>query len=410
MKIKKIVSDLCKENKHIRKMVRKTLLLLGKIKYNFYKYTNKVNNKKILFEAYDGRNFACSPKEIYLEMLKEEKFSDYQFVWIFKDTNRKLENKNTKIVKYGSKEYYKTFATAKYWIVNSLVNESITPKKNQIFVQCWHGTPLKKLRCDIKYDGILNDTKELKMRNDIDTKRFTYFISPSKFCTEKFTSSFNLKELKKQDIIIEEGYPRNVLLFDYTNEKVKQIKNSLKIPMDKKVILYAPTFRDNQHKSGLGYTYELGIDLDKLKEKLSEEYIILFRTHYFVSNSIDLKKYKGFIFDVSKYDDVSELYIISDLLITDYSSVFFDFANLKRPILFYMYDLDEYKNKLRDFYIDLKELPGPIITEEEELIKEIKNINKYDEKYKKIYQKFNQKFNYLDDKNAAKRVINKIFH
>ena len=410
MKIKKIVSDLCKENKHIRKMVRKTLLLLGKIKYNFYKYTNKVNNKKILFEAYDGRNFACSPKEIYLEMLKEEKFSDYQFVWIFKDTNRKLENKNTKIVKYGSKEYYKTFATAKYWIVNSLVNESITPKKNQIFVQCWHGTPLKKLRCDIKYDGILNDTKELKMRNDIDAKRFTYFISPSKFCTEKFTSSFNLKELKKQDIIIEEGYPRNVLLFDYTNEKVKQIKNSLKIPMDKKVILYAPTFRDNQHKSGLGYTYELGIDLDKLKEKLSEEYIILFRTHYFVSNSIDLKKYKGFIFDVSKYDDVSELYIISDLLITDYSSVFFDFANLKRPILFYMYDLDEYKNKLRDFYIDLKELPGPIITEEEELIKEIKNINKYDEKYKKIYQKFNQKFNYLDDKNAAKRVINKIFH
>ncbi len=410
MKIKKIVSDLCKENKHIRKMVRKTLLLLGKIKYNFYKYTNKVNNKKILFEAYDGRNFACSPKEIYLEMLKEEKFSDYQFVWIFKDTNRKLENKNTKIVKYGSKEYYKTFATAKYWIVNSLVNESITPKKNQIFVQCWHGTPLKKLRCDIKYDGILNDTKELKMRNDIDAKRFTYFISPSKFCTEKFTSSFNLKELKKQDIIIEEGYPRNVLLFNYTNEKVKQIKNSLKIPMDKKVILYAPTFRDNQHKSGLGYTYELGIDLDKLKEKLSEEYIILFRTHYFVSNSIDLKKYKGFIFDVSKYDDVSELYIISDLLITDYSSVFFDFANLKRPILFYMYDLDEYKNKLRDFYIDLKELPGPIITEEEELIKEIKNINKYDEKYKKIYQKFNQKFNYLDDENAAKRVINKIFH
>ena len=173
--------------------------------------------------------------------------------------------------------------------------------------------------------------------------------------------------------------------------------------------MYAPTFRDNQHTSGLGYTYNLGIDFDKLKKELNKDYIILFRTHYFISNSFDFSKYKDFIYDVSDYDDINELYIISDILLTDYSSVFFDFANLKRPMLFYMYDLDDYKNNLRDFYFDLDILPGPIVKTENDLINEIKNIDDYNKIYSDKYKKFNQKFNYLDDGNATKRVVNVIF-
>ena len=108
---------------------------------------------------------------------------------------------------------------------------------------------------------------------------------------------------------------------------------------------------------------------------------------------------------------------------TDYSSVFFDFANLKRPMIFYMYDLDDYKNNLRDFYLDLDELPGPITKNEEELEEAIKNIDEISKKYKEKYgtdttvnngaekyEKFNKKFNYLDDGQATKRVINKIFN
>ena len=408
-KVKKIIMDISKKNKLFRKFAKKVRIIIEKIKYNRYKYTIKVDDKTILFEAYQGRNYACSPKEIYLQMLKDPRFKDFKFIWCFKEIDRDFEDKRTTLVKRGTKEYYKTYAKAKYWIVNSLVHESIVPKKKQVFVQCWHGTPLKKLRCDIEFDSLLNDVKDIRKRNDIDARRFDYFISPSKFCTEKFTSSFNLKKLKKENIMIEEGYPRNDFLFSYTEEDVKKLKKELNLPNDKKVILYAPTFRDNQHKSGVGYTYELGIDLDKLQEKISDKYIILFRTHYFVANSIDLEKYKGFIYDVSKYDDISRLYVISDLLITDYSSVFFDFANLKRPMLFYMYDFDEYKNQLRDFYIDIEELPGPIIDKEEDLINEINNIKNYEKTYKDKYKKFNEKFNYLDDKNSSKRVIDKIF-
>ena len=157
-----------------------------------------------------------------------------------------------------------------------------------------------------------------------------------------------------------------------------------------------------------GYTYNIGIDFERLQEKFGQDYCVLFSTHYFVENKIDLSKYEGFVINVNgKFDDPNELYIISDIIMTDYSSVFFDFANLKRPMIFYMYDLDDYKNNLRDFYLDLDELPGPITKNEEELEEAIKNIDEISKKYKEKYEKFNKKFNYLDDGKATKRVINK---
>ena len=409
-KIKKIIVDISKKNVIFRKIIRKMLYIKNKIKYLKYYYKYKVDDKLILFEVYNGRNYACSPKAIYEYMVNNKKYNGYKFVWAFKNSEKYNLGKQTKIVKTNSKEYFKYLSSSRYWIVNSLVDVAIKKKKNQIYLQCWHGTPLKKLRYDIEVKGsVLNTINEIRKRNDLDAVKFDYFISPSKFCTEKFTSAFNFKKLGKENIIIEKGYPRNDYLFNYKKEDVEKIKKTLKLPKNKKIILYAPTFRDNQHTSGLGYTYNLGIDFDKLKKELNKDYIILFRTHYFISNSFDFSKYKDFIYDVSDYDDINELYIISDILLTDYSSVFFDFANLKRPMLFYMYDLDDYKNNLRDFYFNLDILPGPIVKTENDLINEIKNIDDYNKIYSDKYKKFNQKFNYLDDGNAAKRVVDVIF-
>jgi CDP-glycerol glycerophosphotransferase len=282
----------------------------------------------------------------------------------------------------------------------------ISTKKNQVYVQCWHGTPLKRLRCDIEVNGsVMNTINEIKKKNDIDAKRFDYFLSPSKFASEKFISAFNLKKLGKENIIVEKGYPRNEFLFKYTAKDVKRIKKVFGLPKDKKVIFYAPTFRDNQHDSGVGYTYNLNIDFDSLREKFCHDYVILFRPHYYIANSFDFKKYEGFVYDASKHDDVNECYIVSDILITDYSSVFFDFANLKRPMLFYMYDLDEYKGKLRDFYMELDELPGPIVEVQSELEKEITKLSSYWKKYDKLYKAFNKKYNYLDGSDCSKKVL-----
>lgn len=410
MIIKTKLVDISKKYIFLRKSMRIIYQFQKRLKYMYYYYKYKLDDKVILFESFMGTSFSCSPKAIYLEMLKDKRFKDYTFIWVFKDVNKKkpyFNNKNTKLIKKNSKEYYKYYSISKYWITNSLVDPSIKKKKKQYYIQTWHGTPLKRLRCDIKVNGaILNTVSEIKKRNDKDAIRFDYFLSPSKYATNCFISAFNLKKLNKQNIIIEKGYPRNDYLFKYKKEDIFKIKKKLNIPLDKKVILYAPTFRDNQHKSGVGYTYNLGIDFDMLKQKLNDKYIILFRTHYFVSNSFNFKKYENFIYDVSDYDDVNELYIISDLLITDYSSVFFDYANLNRPIIFYMYDLEEYQNSLRDFYINLNELPGVIINKEEQLIKILKSDYKID---KIKYEKFNKKFNYLDSSGSSKKVIDEIF-
>ena len=195
--------------------------------------------------------------------------------------------------------------------------------------------------------------------------------------------------------------------------KVKNCEKSLKIKKSlfgyyyleyeknikkKKIILYAPTYRANQHETGVGYTYKEEVDFEKMRKQLGEDYIILFRPHYFIANQFDFDKYEGFVYDVSKIDDINELYVISDILITDYSSVFFDYANLKRPMIFYMYDLEHYRDESNGFYIDVEEeLPGRIIRTDDDLIDEIKRVSnefEYDEKYKR----FNEKYNYLNRK------------
>lgn len=411
-KIKTMIISLSKKNKLFRKFVRYCNFILKRIIYIYYLLGNKTDDKLILFEAFGGRNYTCSPKSIYEKMITMDEFKGFKFVWAFLDINKHdvAKDSRLKIIKSKSKEYYKYCSKAKYWIVNSIMSEYIIKKKDQVYVQCWHGTPLKKLRYDIEVDGaILNTVKEIRKRNDRDAKRFDYFISPSKYCTEKFTSAFNLKALGKKNIIIEEGYPRNDFLFNKTEKEINNIKKKLDIPGNKKVIFYLPTFRDNQHTSGVGYTYKVEINFDELKEKLGDNYVILFSPHYFIANQFDFSKYEGFVINVQGYDEINELYLVSDILMTDYSSVFFDFANTYKPMVFYMYDYDLYQSKLRDFYISIDELPGPIAKTQEELESNIINIDKLWPKYKSKYEIFHKKFNYLDDGNASERVIKIIF-
>jgi len=414
--MKKLIVGLAKKNRFLRKTLRYFIDLRKKIIYKNACRKWLIQDNIVLFESFMGRCYSCSPRALYEEMLKDKDFKDYELVWFFKDVNKRTNLKDLKratIIEYDSKEYYQYYAKAKYIITNSRIPDAIKIREDQVYVQCWHGTPLKILGYDIKVEGgnALNSVEEIRQKYKTDAERFSYLLSPSKFTSEKLSSCFNLKENNPNTVVVEEGYPRNVSLFTYNNEDILRIKKEIGIDQvkNKKVILYAPTWRDNQHDSGIGYTYELGIDFDLLRKELADEYIILFTPHYFVANAFDFDKYKGFIYNVTHIEEMNELYIVSDILITDYSSVFFDYANLKRPMLFYMYDLEEYQNKLRGFYFDIKELPGPISRKETELIKDIKNIKKNKSKYQQKYQEFNQKFNYLDDSKASERVIKRIF-
>jgi CDP-glycerol glycerophosphotransferase len=235
------------------------------------------------------------------------------------------------------------------------------------------------------------------------------------FCCSLFVGNiaarcaFNLDVVNPDVEILELGYPRNDILFFPDEERMRRTRHRLGISEDdkRKLVLYAPTWRDNQHQTGVGYTYDLNVNFDKWRRKLGENYIILFRAHYFIANSFDFSAYDDFVKDASIIDDINDLYVIADLLITDYSSVFFDYADLKRPMLFYMYDLEEYQGKMRDFYIDLNTLPGDIVTEEEELLEKISQMD-YENFYDERYRKFNETYNYLDDGHAAERVVKRL--
>lgn len=407
-KAKKIIFDISKKNKAFRVATRGARDVLYRAEMVLDRPTGAVDDKLIYFQTFSGRGYSDSPKAMYEYMMKAPEYKDYRFVWSFKEPERFefLKNERTQVVKFRTKADNVALRTAKYWITNYRMLNHQYPRKDQVYVQCWHGTPLKRLGYDLEAsDNVMNSLKEIKSKYKSDAKKFSYIISPSPFTTEKFGSAWNLVETGQTDKIIEEGYPRNDRLINTTPEERTELRKKLGVD-DKKVILYAPTWRDNQHTSGQGYTYKTEVDFDKLREELGDEYIILFRAHYLVANSFDFEKYKGFVENVSNYSDINELYIAADILITDYSSVFFDYANLRRPVIFYMYDLEQYANELRGFYFSLDELPGPIVRDEAALIDAVRATDGWtpDEKYEQFCAKYNPK----DDGHASERVLKRI--
>lgn len=413
MGLKKIAYDIVKKNETLRKAARSLSAKKQIGQYEKIAKNTVVNSNKVYFVSFDGRSYGDSPKAIYEKMLTMNEFEDFEYVWAFNQPEeyKWLEkNINTKVVKRNTSDEDIEVAQSKYWITNFKLVDKFIPKKEQIYVQCWHGTPLKKLGYDLeKSDNVMNSIDEIRDKYKTDAHRFTYLLSPSKFTTEKFATAWNLKEFGREDALLEEGYPRNDFLSNATAEDIEEIKVKLGMDQigDKKIILYAPTWRDNQHQSGVGYTYKTEVDFDKLRDELGDEYVILFRAHYLVANSFDFDKYQGFVYDVSKYDDINHLYLAADVLITDYSSVFFDYAILEKPMIFYMYDLEDYRDNLRGFYIGLDELPGEIAENELTLIEALKVIdNQYD--FNKL-REFNKIYNNLSDGNAAERVTKRVF-
>jgi CDP-glycerol glycerophosphotransferase len=238
--------------------------------------------------------------------------------------------------------------------------------------------------------------------------RITFLVTPSRFASGALASAFALSAQDRAEKILELGYPRNDSLFGLNAEQVAVIRERLGIPEGKRVVLYAPTWRDDQHSSALGYTLQLPVDFERLKSELGSDHVILFRTHYLICDDFDFERYGGFVIDVSDVNDVNDLYAVSDVLVTDYSSVFFDYATMDRPIVFYMYDLDEYANNMRGFYIDLADLPGPIVRTDDELAQAVRSAGTPNAVMADRYHRFNERFTYLDDGHASERVIQRV--
>ena len=390
--------------KTLKNIIGKTIKFTYRLLYRFI----PCNNKTILFIAFHGRGYLDNPRALYEYLINDPKYHDYNFVWAIKHHNKKaLDIPNGKIIEYFSLSYFFYLARSKYWIVNCKLPGYVLKKPNQIYLQTWHGTPLKKLAHDIDvpegttfYRSGMSASQMFKTYDD-DVAKYNYMISPSSFTTEVFQTSFRINKER----LIETGYPRNDKLSNYTSSQVETIKERIGLPKDKKVILYAPTWRDNSYITS-GYTFKLEVNFKLWQQQLSDEYVVVFKPHYLIVNDFNMDEFKGFVYQIGATEEINDLYLISDVLITDYSSVFFDYAILNRPIYFYMYDLENYRDELRGFYLDIyQDLPGNIYENETEMLQQIAQ-NNYD--YDKL-NSFNQRFNNHEDGNASKRVVDIVF-
>ncbi len=371
--------------------------------YLYFKFLKMpLKENWVLCESFFGKSYSDSPKYIY-EYLCKNYPGKYRFIWVV--------NKRTKIPYYPTKvkrfsiRYAYYLARCKYDIFNVRQPEWVKKKPGNVFLETWHGTPLKKLVFD--QEEVMGASPLYKAQFYKQSRIWDYLISANHFSTEAFRSAFRFDKE-----ILEYGYPRNDILHSNDKEKLAAaVKKKLNIPEEKKTILYAPTWRDDEYYGRGEYKFALKLDLRMLKKELGPEYIVLLRTHYFIADSLDTTGLEDFAVNVSNYDDISELYLISDMLITDYSSVFFDYANLKRPILFYTYDLDKYRNMLRGFYMDIEtEVPGPLLYTNEEVVDTIKNIEDVTLEYKDRYDAFYERFCSLEDGHASEKVARKVFN
>lgn len=247
-------------------------------------------------------------------------------------------------------------------------------------------------------------TTEKYKRNFVnEAKNWDYLVSPNAYSTEIFKRAFDYK-----GHMIESGYPRNDFLINHTKTMLIRLK-TIKHSCRQEVILYAPTWRDDEYYRVGQYKFDIKLDLHKLKSTIGDDYVILLRMHYLIAENIELSSFEGFAYDVSNHLDIRELYVISDMLITDYSSVFFDYANLRRPMIFYVYDLEKYKDQLRGFYFNLEEnAPGPLTRTTDEVLKEIQEYAEQDEPAEH-FEQFYKKFCYLEDGRSAEQVVNTFY-
>ena len=360
------------------------------------------DDQLIIFESNFGKIYGAQPKYIYEELLKQKRV--FRAVWVYqgKETHKNIPGHVVQVHR-GSQEYFEYLAKAKYWVNNIRFTVTYKPK-GTIYLNTWHGTPLKRLGLDIEVEGPEAEARENFLK---ESRNWDYLLAQNEFAAKTLKRAFDVKGK-----VLTYGYPANEIFYtDNLQQSAEAIRKKLSLPEDKKVILYAPTWRDDLRKGNKWeYSFNLQLNLNRMQDELGREYILLLRLHHLVSDKLNFEKYSKFVYDVSQYDDTSEILAISDILITDYSSIFFDYGSLKRPILFYMYDYEKYVSKLRGFYLDTdKDLPGEVIHTFDRLMDRLKNIEEYERVYREKMNVFYQTYCFVQNDKMTEKIVNEVF-
>lgn len=356
----------------------------------------------IIFQASNGKNYTGNPRFIYEEAVRQGLDQKYKCVWFLLDVNIDVPGKCKK-VRNNYLKYFWYLMRAGVWIFDSRQPLYYVKKRGVVFLQTWHGTPLKKLALDMDKLDLNGSSDIADYHNQFlkTTKDWDFLVSQNRFASNVFRSCFSFCDRE----ILEIGYPRNdILLRNLDDEKITELKKDLGLPLDRKIILYAPTWRDNEFRGDGEFVFSTDMDFSCMRESLKDEYVMIVKYHYLVSAEIDWSPYSDFIYTFDETKDIAFLYLVADMLVTDYSSVMFDYSLLRRPVLFFAYDLEDYRENLRGFYFDfLKEAPGPISRNTEQLIKDIKHYSA--EEWTEKYQLFAEIYHQFETGTASRQVL-----
>lgn len=394
--------------------IRKTIaqLLSDQEKKNQYymkKYEkNSIKVKTILYEVRDGQTIVDSPFALYEKISKDERFDHFYHIWVIDNLDNPAFNTidqqraNVEIVVRNSKKYFYWLATAKYLINSSTFPSFFVKKEGQIYVNTWHGTPLKSMGYRISDDLSVSQNV---VRNFLMTD---FLLASNSIMTNMYLEDYKLKNLYSGEIL-EAGSPRIDWTINYPKEAVYQDLRSLGLKFDEKLasILYCPTWKGKQITKTSDDMEQIIQESLLLKEKFSGDYNFFLKVHPFIYNKISIDKRVSSFLIPDSYDANKCLADI-DILITDYSSIFFDYLVTNKPIIFYVWDSDIYEQE-RGLSLKVDELPGPVVYTTDELIISVETINLVKQKFKAKYEKLRQKTVCYEDGFSSERYIDYIF-
>lgn len=368
-----------------------------------------VDENLVLYETRDGQSITDSPLAIFIQLCRDERFSQLKHVWVTIDDSDEVKEMipadckdRVSFVVRNSKEYATCLLTAKYLLNNATFQSFFIKKKEQIYINTWHGTPLKYMGFDIPGNP---KHSENVVRNLLMTD---YFISPNDHTTEIFANSYKLRGIYPGKIL-EFGYPRNDFTINLDKQQVfdRLSKDDIYLELKKPVVLYTPTWKGTSIQNPVTNIEQTVQEALYLKEKISDTYQLLIKVHPYVYPFIkDRKELKGFLIPDSY--DANQILRITDILITDYSSIFFDYLVTEKPIIFYAWDKDLYDNE-RGMYLLEKDLPGPVVESIEDVARSIEHIESVSDDYRQKYIEAKQKFVPYDFGDTAQKCIDFIF-
>lgn len=349
-----------------------------------------VKNNKIIFSSFSARSYSDNPKYILEEIRMQRK--DYDCVVVLNDPTTETVPEGVRIVKHNTLPYLYEMATAKVWVDNTRKQRHIIKRKNQVYIQTWHGSlALKKIEKDAESSL---DPEYIKTAKS-DSKKIDYLLTNSSWGENWLRRCFWY-----DGKILKTGSPRVDILIHADDDLKYRLKKQINLSVSKKYVLYAPTFRNGGCVDAYNINYKRL--LNSLMNKFGGEWSVLIRLHPNIRDTKLRCEFNESIINMSKYPDINELYVISDILITDYSSTIFDFSAALKPSFLYASDIKTYQND-RDVLFDLHDLPFPLAEDNDTLEA---NIASFDyNSYIDCLKRFYSKLGLIEDGRASKRVV-----